>query len=60
MKSQWTETLRLLLETRKPVLCSAHSEADLDRDLLLLDALVLEEDTLEEEPLEVIQVCLRE
>ena len=36
-------TMRLLLQTRKPVLCTAHSEYDLKRDLAALDAISSEE-----------------
>lgn len=56
MKSQWRESLLHMLQTRKPILCTAHSEADLDRDLAFLDELLAEDAQDLGEPLEVIQV----
>ena len=57
MKTQWKDSLLLLLHTRKPILCTAHSERDLDRDLAFLDSLLLAEDSQDlGEPLEVVQV----
>lgn len=56
MKRSWTRSLQLLLHTRKPVLCTAHSAGDLDRDLAFVDSLVAEDAQDLGEPLEVIQV----
>lgn len=44
MKIQWKETLKLLLSTKKTIICTAHSEGDLHRDLRYLDELTSEED----------------
>jgi hypothetical protein len=56
MKEQWRDTLQCLLQTRKPVICTAHSEKDLDRDLAFIDSLVADDTQDLGEPLEVIQV----
>lgn len=40
----WAPTLRLLLEARKPVLCTAHGADDLMRDIMTLEHLAQEED----------------
>lgn len=56
MKSKWKDSLHALLQTRKPVICTAHSEKDLDRDLAFIDSLVAEDTQDLGEPLEVIQV----
>lgn len=42
--SQWDPTIRLLLQTKKPVVCTAHGPADLTRDLTALDRISSEED----------------
>jgi len=55
MKSQWKDSLYALLQTRKPVICTAHSEKDLDRDLAFIDTLVADDTQELGEPLEVIQ-----
>lgn len=46
-KSSWDPTLRLLLQTRKPVVCTAHGSRDLERDLSALSRLSDEEDSQE-------------
>jgi hypothetical protein len=58
MKRNWKDSLLRLLQTRKPILCTSHSEKDLDRDLAFLDSLLAEDAQDLGEPLEVIQVCL--
>lgn len=40
----WSPTLRLLLEARKPVLCTAHGTEDLKRDIQTLERIAQEED----------------
>jgi len=45
LQEKWDATLRLLLMTRKPVICSAHCEFDLLRDLDRLKAISAEEDS---------------
>ena len=44
LQQQWGPTLQLLLQTRKPVLATAHSARDLARDLAFLEALTNRED----------------
>jgi hypothetical protein len=44
MKIQWKDTLKLLLSTKKTIICTAHSEGDLLRDLKYLDEITSEED----------------
>ena len=44
LTKQWDPTIRLLLQTKKPVICTAHGPADLDRDLSTLDRISTEED----------------
>jgi len=36
---QWAPTIQLLLQTHKPIVCTAHSDFDLHRDLRQLDKL---------------------
>ena len=44
LSARWDPTLRLLLETRKPVLCTAHGPHDLQRDIAALEAIAEQED----------------
>jgi hypothetical protein len=44
MKMQWQDTLKLLLSTKKTIICTAHSEGDLARDLKFLDEITSAED----------------
>lgn len=53
LKGYWDPTIRLLLSTRKPILCTAYGMHDLRRDLNCLDAISAEEDDQDlGEPLE--------
>jgi hypothetical protein len=53
--SHWGDTMRILLETRKPILCTAHGEQDALADLKYLDSISIEEDHQEiGEPLEFL------
>ena len=45
LSARWDPTLRLLLETRKPVLCTAHGPHDLQRDIAALEAIAEQEDS---------------
>lgn len=55
LRHDWAPTLQLLLETRKPVLATAHSLHDLRRDIDALGAISLEEDYQDlGEPVEMI------
>lgn len=55
MTRQWLDTMRLLLQSRKPVICTSHSEVDLMRDLKVLEEISGEEDHEEfGEPLEML------
>jgi hypothetical protein len=45
LQEKWDATMRLLLMTRKPVICSAHCDFDLFRDLDRLKAISAEEDS---------------
>ena len=55
LRDQWKPTLSLLLQTRKPVLCTALSKYDLDRDLAMIQKVSDEEDHQElGEPLEML------
>lgn len=55
LKAGWKETLRYLLMSKKPVLCTALSIGDLYRDLDYIKALSFEEDDQDlGEPLEFI------
>eukprot|EP01038_Epipyxis_sp_PR26KG_P009112 gene9112-12291_t len=47
LKSSWENTMRLLIQSRKPVICTAHGISDAQRDLRALDKLSLEEDDQE-------------
>lgn len=54
-KTQWDPTIRLLMQTRKPILFTAFNEVDLDKDLAALDRISAEEDTQDfGEPLELL------
>jgi hypothetical protein len=44
LSARWDPTLRLLLETRKPVLCTAHGPHDLQRDIAALETIAEQED----------------
>jgi splicing suppressor protein 51 len=44
LKESWAPSLRLLLMTRKPVLCTAYGSHDLRRDLSFLDEITMQED----------------
>jgi hypothetical protein len=44
LKDKWDPTIRLLLETRKPIVCTAHGDTDLGNDLNHLSKLSQEED----------------
>ena len=44
LSERWDPTLRLLLETRKPVLCTAHGSHDLHRDITALESIAEQED----------------
>jgi hypothetical protein len=44
LQDSWDPTLRLLLETHKPILCTAYGAHDLRRDLSRLDRITSEED----------------
>mmetsp|Transcript_35570 Transcript_35570/g.36264 ORF Transcript_35570/g.36264 Transcript_35570/m.36264 type:complete len:333 (-) Transcript_35570:34-1032(-) len=48
-KEDWSATLRLLLESRKHILCTALDEMDLERDLTCLLDTALQEDGLAQE-----------
>jgi hypothetical protein len=55
LREEWAPTMKLLLETRKPILATAHSEKDVRRDLDMLDRLSTEEDLQDlGEPLEFL------
>lgn len=55
MKEQWSPTILLLLETRKPILCTALGNSDLRRDLEQLDRISSETDDQDlGEPLELL------
>ena len=55
LKSSWEPTLKLLLETRKPIIATAHSHHDLSRDMTTLADWTLEEDSQDlGEPVEMI------
>jgi hypothetical protein len=43
MRHQWKETLTILLNSRKPIICTAHSEADLVRDTQFIRELAEQE-----------------
>ena len=45
MKSSWDPTIRLLLQTHKPIICTAYGNHDLKRDLSVLDQITSEEDS---------------
>lgn len=47
LKALWDPTMKLLLQTRKPVLCTAFGAHDLKRDLMTLDAISSETDDQE-------------
>jgi splicing suppressor protein 51 len=47
LRKSWAPSLELLLDTRKPVLCSAHGPHDLKRDLSALTQIALANDTQE-------------
>jgi splicing suppressor protein 51 len=54
-KTQWDPTMRLLMQTRKPIVMTAFNAIDLDKDLTALDHISAEEDTQAMgEPLEFI------
>jgi hypothetical protein len=42
LKQSWRDTMILLLNTRKPLIMTAHSERDMERDLQYLDMLMSE------------------
>jgi hypothetical protein len=44
LRSSWEETIRLLIQSRKPVFSTCHCEGDLRRDLKILDDIQLSED----------------
>lgn len=44
LKASWDPTMKLLLQTRKPILCTAYGQHDLRRDLQTLDAITAEAD----------------
>lgn len=55
LKADWDPTVRILLQTRKPIICTAHGDKDLENDLNLLNKISTEEDTQEiGEPLEFL------
>jgi hypothetical protein len=55
LSASWDATVRLLLETRKPLICTAHGEADLSSDLNFLNKVSGEEDSQDiGEPLEFL------
>lgn len=54
MRHQWRETLVMLLLSRKPIICTAHSEADLARDTHFIHELAKKECGLLEEQFEFI------
>lgn len=45
LRAGWDPTIRLLLQTRKPIVCTAHGDTDLGNDLAFLDKLSTEEDS---------------
>lgn len=47
LKASWDPTMKLLLQTRKPILCTAYGHHDLKRDLTTLDAITAETDDQE-------------
>jgi hypothetical protein len=54
-KEQWDPTMRMLLETRKPILCTSHGEDDAIADLKYIDAIAAQEDHQDiGEPLEFL------
>ena len=54
-KDKWDPTLRLLLETRKPIICTAFGDIDLGNDLNIWNKISSEEDFQDiGEPLEFI------
>ena len=55
LKMKWEETLKLLLWTRKPIVCTAHGHFDLLRDLDMIKKVSGEQDSEEQdlgEPIE--------
>jgi len=44
LKSRWDPTIRLLLHTRKPIVCTSHGALDMNRDLAQLRVVGMEED----------------
>ena len=56
MNSKWKDSLSLILQSRKPILCTAHSQRDLDRDLAYVEELTVEDEQELVEPLESILV----
>ena len=46
-KEQWKPTIQLLLNTKKPIVCTALSTADMNRDLKYLYSIAVEEDDQE-------------
>lgn len=45
LREKWDSTLRLLMMTRKPIICSAHCDYDLQRDLDRVKLISAEEDS---------------
>ena len=41
LEGQWDKSLRMMLETRKPIICTSHGPNDLARDLKTLDRQVM-------------------
>ena len=57
LRSQWDPTVRMLLETRKPIVCTAHGDTDLGNDLNYLNRISQEEDAQDMgEPIEFLIV----
>lgn len=44
LKQQWDASLRLLLETKKPIIATSHSRRDFERDFEALERIALSED----------------
>ena len=55
LQAGWDPTIRLLLSTRKPIICTAHGDTDLGNDLNFLNKISIDEDSQDiGEPLEFI------
>lgn len=55
LTESWLPTLQILLQTKKPILCTAHSAYDLSRDINALQKISLDSDYEEfGEPLEFV------